>query len=140
MAYVEWQGSSDNAVQNISFGGIDEGRKCVWEFACVAGQLEIFSTEPQPKKILIWIHESCESPEAYTGYQVKKLNIFMPFKSISRLSIHLSPKSGFYIYKYLLDTFSSLSNRHLTFHLLKTEIVIFLFPLDLILLTDSLFC
>lgn len=55
-------------------------------------------TEPQPKKIRIWIHESYESPEAYTGYQVKKLNILMPFKSISRLSLYLSPKSGFYIY------------------------------------------
>lgn len=105
------------------------------------GQLDIFSTGPQPKKIYIWIYDVCESPEAYAGYQLKKTEYIDAFQIyIFRLSIYLSPKSGFYIYKYLLDTFSQLSNRHLTFHLLKTEIVIFLFPLDLVLLTDSLYC
>lgn len=39
------------------------------------------------------------------------------------------PKVQFYIYNYLLDTFSQISNMHLKFRLLKIE-VIFLYPLS----------
>lgn len=45
----------------------------------------------------------------------------------------------FYIYNYPLDIISQVSDRHLWFKLLKTEIAIFFFHVDLCLLIDSLY-